>query len=187
MYHSESKRRSLYYQLIAMNLKKISLNVELTKSQLIVGIIIMLFASIGLYDSYYLTLEKMSGYIPPCHAGFSCATVLTSKWSAIGSIPISFFGMLFYVSALLISLVILVIPQRFKRQRIRKLSYSALFLLSLLSFIVSMFLVYVMGVELKAWCQYCLISAFSTTSIFALASYVKFIESKKALKLLNTQ
>src|SRR5215510_15631465 len=59
--------------------------------------VIAILAFIGMIDALYLSIKRNSGPIP-CHVTRGCTDVLTSKYSEVASIPLSWFGLVFYVT-----------------------------------------------------------------------------------------
>jgi uncharacterized membrane protein len=125
---------------------------------------IALLAFIGMVDALYLSMKRNAGPIP-CHITHGCTDVLTSKYSAVVGIPLSWFGLGFYVTVF--SLAVLKIfedpanPMSFPLKLIFYLSGTGL--------IVSALLVGVQAFLLKAFCEYCLLSAALVLSIFLLS------------------
>src|SRR5438132_8936854 len=58
--------------------------------------VIAILAFIGMVDALYLSIKRNAGPIP-CHVTRGCTDVLTSKFSEIGGIPLSWFGLGFYL------------------------------------------------------------------------------------------
>ena len=148
--------------------------------KVILSLLLVIFSLIGISDASYLTYEKYSGIIPPCTQGFQCETVLTSKYAQIGPVPLSVFGLLFYLVVFTLSILHFT-EFEFKTVKSFKntiLQYSSpidlLQLVTIAGFIFSIYLVFLMGVVIKAWCLYCLVSALSSTMLFFLTQlYVK--------------
>src|SRR4029078_11765829 len=59
-----------------------------------VGIAVLSF--IGMFDALYLSLKRNAGPIP-CHVTHGCSDVLSSQYSEVMGIPLSFFWLIFYV------------------------------------------------------------------------------------------
>jgi uncharacterized membrane protein len=125
---------------------------------------IALLAFIGMVDALYLSMKRNAGPIP-CHITHGCTDVLTSKYSAVAGIPLSWFGLGFYL--MVFSLAVMKIfedpanPMSFPLKLIFYLSGTGL--------IVSALLVGVQAFILKAFCEYCLLSAALVLSIFLLS------------------
>src|SRR5436853_3234497 len=62
-------------------------------------VLIALLAFVGMIDALYLSIKRNAGPIP-CHVTRGCTDVLTSKYSAIGPIPLSWIGLAFYITIL---------------------------------------------------------------------------------------
>src|ERR1700740_1019302 len=53
----------------------------------------------GMVDALYLSIKRNAGPIP-CHVTHGCTDVLTSRYSEIGGIPLSWIGLAFYITIL---------------------------------------------------------------------------------------
>src|SRR5205085_5030677 len=60
---------------------------------------IALLAFIGMVDALYLSIKRNAGPIP-CHITRGCTDVLTSKYSEVAGIPLSWIGLAFYLAIL---------------------------------------------------------------------------------------
>jgi uncharacterized membrane protein len=113
-------------------------------------------AFLGLIDSAYLGINSLQGFVVPCGVTGGCEEVLNSSYSHLLGLSISWFGFCFYglvaASALL---------SVFGFPRSLRVSMAA----SVLAFIVTLYLLYVQAFVLKAFCQYCLLSALLVTLI----------------------
>src|SRR5436190_22611122 len=56
---------------------------------------IALIAFLGLIDTFYISIKR-GGPPVACHVTKGCNDVLTSKYSTLAGIPISWFGLAFY-------------------------------------------------------------------------------------------
>lgn len=130
-------------------------------------------AVVGLSDATLLTKEHYSGLVLPCTVTHGCETVLTSKYAVVFGVPLALLGVIFYLTVLVSALYLLSNPNRRLKQFI--------LLLGTIGFISSLGLIYIQGAVLHAWCQYCLLSALTSTLIFAtsLALYVSKDKSKE--------
>src|ERR1700752_5188575 len=59
--------------------------------------LIAFLAFIGMVDALYLSIKRNAGPIP-CHITHGCTDVLTSKYSVLAGIPLSWFGLGFYLA-----------------------------------------------------------------------------------------
>src|ERR1035437_8681485 len=67
----------------------------------------LILAFFGFLDSAYLTISHYRNAIPPCTIN-GCEKVLTSSFSMIGPIPMALLGVIFYLSVMIICLLILI-------------------------------------------------------------------------------
>ncbi|OGH08810.1 MAG: hypothetical protein A2152_02955 [Candidatus Levybacteria bacterium RBG_16_35_6] len=109
-----------------------------------------ILAFLGIIDSIYLTLVRYANSSPICTVNEQCQMVLTSRFSAVGHIPLSLIGIFYYSSVFVISIYLI--------RRYNKDVLSFLFLITFCGLIVSMFLISVQALILGAFCQYCLFS-----------------------------
>ncbi len=126
-------------------------------------IAIVLLALIGFADATYLTIEHYSGVIPPCTVG-GCEQVLTSEYSIIWGIPLALGGAFYYLIILVGSLIYF--------ESKKELYIRTTLALTIIGFLMSLYLFYLQAIVIKAFCFYCLGSAATSTALFALTIYV---------------
>lgn len=114
-------------------------------------------ALLGFLDATYLTASHYSQGIVPCAIG-QCETVLSSKYSAIASVPISLPGAIYYLIIFLLGMSYL------DSQSEKSLRLAALFTWA--GFLTSLFLVYLQLFVINAICLYCMGSAITSTLLF---------------------
>ncbi len=126
-------------------------------------------AAIGISDVGYLIRTRKAAEQPVCLIGGQCAVVLTSKYNKLFGFHNDVAGLLFYIAAsLLTALLVLEIGSE------RLLVHLFALLLAGASFL-SLLLVYIQWRVLKAWCFWCLMSAFTVwTMTCILATYYFF-------------
>lgn len=126
--------------------------------------LMLLLAFLGFLDATYLTITHYKNVAVPCSVTQSCETVLTSTYATIAGVPIALIGTLYFL-CLLVFLLYLVD---------RKPQGYFVYLLHLtgVSFIISLFLVYLQGYVLQAYCQYCLLAEGINTLLFGMALLV---------------
>lgn len=118
-------------------------------------------ALIGFADSAYLTAEHFRGSIPPCSVVEGCEQVLTSSYAVIAGIPVALLGMLYY-AALLVGIIAYIDSRNPKVMSwIRWMTVGG--------FVMTLYFLFVQAFILKAFCQYCLLSAITSTALFVLA------------------
>ena len=126
--------------------------------------VIAILAFVGMVDALYLSIKRNAGPIP-CHVTRGCTDVLTSKYSEIASIPLSWFGVAFYV--VMFSLAVFKIFEDPKRP-VQWLT-GWIFYLAGAALVVSALLVGIQAFILNAFCEYCLLSAALVLTMFLLA------------------
>src|SRR5437773_6644452 len=122
---------------------------------------IAVLAFLGMVDTLYLSVKRGAGPIP-CTLTGGCNDVLTSRFSEIGGIPLSWIGLAFYLTVF--SSAIFEVsgaghPLRF------------VFWLALAGVCISVVLVGIQAFVIHAFCEYCLGSAVLVTSIFFLSAW----------------
>lgn len=118
---------------------------------------------VGLIDALLLTVEHYASFRLPCTATGGCEQVLTSKYATVFGIPTATFGVIFYGVVLALGV----------HWMIRKeVSLTLLRVWATIGFAASLGLTYIQGFVLHAWCQYCLLSALTTTAIFGLSFFM---------------
>lgn len=131
-------------------------------------LLLMVFLSvIGIADASFLTYEKFSGNIPTCGDGFDCGTVLNSQYASIGPIPLSLFGVGYYLTVLLLVISMYLEFPIAAMVRLPKVKTQWLLMAcTSFGFAFSLVLVGVMAFVIKAWCLFCLVSAATSTLLF---------------------
>lgn len=119
----------------------------------------------GLVDAVYLTIHHYTAEPVPCGEAFDCGAVLASAYAEIGGIPLAIFGAIAYFTAF--SLAILT---AFGNRNVWRLFGAQVVLMACFS----VWLIYVQAFILKAFCQFCLISAAVTFSLLTIALISKF-------------
>lgn len=131
-----------------MNLK----NSSKTKSNNTILIIALALSFLGFIDATYLTILHYKNAIPPCSIAQGCEIILTSKFASLANIPISLIGSVFYLTAIVLTLIFI--------QTKQKSTLKLLFIIISLGAVLSLGLILVQIFILKAICQYCLVSDF---------------------------
>ena len=112
-------------------------------------------SAIGISETVYLIRKRIAEEKPICPIGDDCVLVLTSKYNKIFIIPNDVLGLLFYIMVSFISafLVIGVGPLVF---------WDFIFKFSVaISALLSIALTYLQWRVIRAWCFWCLMSAFT--------------------------
>lgn len=123
--------------------------------------VIAALALVGVFVALYLTLYKVGAIGElSCTVG-SCTTVQSSKWATFIGLPVAAWGLGFYLSVFAVTLVGL-------QDRFVDSKPIALFLVASSGFgtAFSLWLTYLEAFVIKAWCQWCVVSAILVTCIF---------------------
>ena len=128
------------------------------------SVLIALLAFIGMVDALYLSIKRNAGPIP-CHVTRGCTDVLTSKYSEIAGVPLSWIGLAFYLT--IFSLAVFKILEDPEHPLVKPV--AGIFYLSGAALIVSALLVGIQAFILKAFCEYCLLSAALVLTMFLLS------------------
>lgn len=113
-----------------------------------------LLTLLGLADAIYLTIEHLTGQSVRCTITSGCDEVLSSSYASIKGIPLAAFGALAYFTAFSLATLIAFGYESLK---------TPLRLLVALMFLAALWLLYLQAFVLRAFCQYCLLSAGVTT------------------------
>ncbi|MBI4235383.1 vitamin K epoxide reductase family protein [Candidatus Peregrinibacteria bacterium] len=156
---------------------------KIKPNKIIWGIIALSF--VGLLDATYLTVSHYSGAQLSCSLTTGCNTVTTSIYSQIFGIPVALLGLIFYFTVLFLSLLYFDLQKpdapgipasgMAKGKAILKIIAP----LSGLAFLSSAYFMYVQFFVIKALCQYCILSALLSTTIFILSLVCLAAASRK--------
>ena len=133
--------------------------------------IIATLAGLGVLDTAYLTLVELGVFkeaVCPTAGPIDCQAVLESAYAKLFGIPLSLFGMLAYLGIMVCALVPLFLkgPERKSASNpIEHWTWLLIFAGSTAMVVFSGYLVYLMSVEIGAFCIYCLASAIFSVSL----------------------
>jgi uncharacterized membrane protein len=145
---------------------------NLIKNKLILYSLILSF--LGFVVATYLTIFHYKNVLPPCNLTGNCEKVLTSQFANIGPIPLALLGSLFYLTVMILCLLILT--------NYKKVLVDIFYAVSAFGFLVSIILVLIQINILHAFCQYCLLSEATSTGIMILC-YLHYKERKKRISI----
>ena len=128
-----------------------------------------LVALVGLGDAIYLTVYHYNGKQVQCTIVSGCEEVLNSSYSEIAGIPLAVFGALAYFTAFSLATL-----AAFDYRHLWKL-FS---LQALLMALFSGWLLYVQAYIIQHFCQYCLLSAAVSFTLFTLVIVSYFFPKK---------
>ena len=132
---------------------------------------------IGFLDATYLTAKHYLGTPLECSIFEGCEQVTTSQYATIFNIPVALGGAVYY----LFIFILLIAYLDTKRNWL----ISVIPPITIIGFIASVWFVYLQLFVIKAICIYCLISAFTSTTLFLLGLFVLKLQrsSKHIIKL----
>ncbi len=115
---------------------------------------------IGLIDASYLTYKHFYEPLATCHIGFlgDCGTVLRSEYSVMFGIPLAIWGIIQYAAIGYFAWLSFTSESAFYKR--------LLFFQTALGFIFSLYFVYIQVGIIGALCQYCLLSALTSTFLY---------------------
>lgn len=132
-------------------------------------ILAAIVALIGLADAIYLTVHHYTAEPVPCSLITGCEQVLTSSYAEIYGIPLAIFGAFAYLTAFILALV-----SAFGN----RIAWALFGLQVVIMTIFTGWLLYVQAYIIEAFCQFCLISAATTFTLFIIFIISKFTRSK---------
>lgn len=118
----------------------------------------MAIATLGFIDATYLAVEHYRGTVLNCTIIGDCQTVTSSQYALIAGVPVALLGSLYY--AAMIVLLVAYLDRR--RERV----LDAATWMTVLGFVASVYFVWVQAFVINLWCQYCLVSAATSTILF---------------------
>ncbi len=132
-------------------------------------ILAAIVALIGLADAIYLTIHHYTAEPVPCSIITGCEQVLTSSYAEIAGIPLAIFGAIAYLTAFVLASL-----SAFGNRLTWLLFGIQVVIMSLFT----VWLLYLQGVVIEAFCQFCLISAATTFTLLILFIISKFIRAR---------
>ncbi len=112
-------------------------------------------SAVGISETMYLIRKRIASEKPICPIGDNCALVLESKYNKIFLIPNDILGLLFYIMASFIGAFLVIRVQPL-------ILWDFIFKFSVaISALMSLRFTYLQWRVIKAWCFWCLMSAFT--------------------------
>ncbi len=166
------------------------------------SLLYIVLSMIGIADAGYITVNEylIPGREVVCGPGFDCSSVLDSPYAHIGPFPLAVLGLVFYSTVFILGVLnFLEVDVRpfFNRLanklKLNKLSpirfittHELLVFLTIFGALFSLYLLIVMGYILRAWCQFCLISAGTSMSLFLITIlYTTLVQNRSLFVLKN--
>ncbi|MDI6717949.1 MAG: vitamin K epoxide reductase family protein [Patescibacteria group bacterium] len=122
--------------------------------------LVLVLSLIGFIDALYLTVKKFLGSPLNCIVGEGCITAANSSYANIFGIPLSLFGVFFYLAVFFLSI-------RYLETRNPK-NFKIIFYLVSLGFVFALYLLAIQAFFVRAFCFYCLISAAVSLCLFVI-------------------
>ncbi|HZP01037.1 MAG TPA: thioredoxin domain-containing protein [Terriglobia bacterium] len=119
---------------------------------------------VGLFDSLYLLLVYTSPSHPMVCLGTGCDEVRASVYSHLWGIPLPVFGVLMYAT-----LALAIFAEPLWSAGLALWSRRLVAAIAGAGFLFSLYLTYLEGFVIHAWCAWCVVSAIVVTCIFLLA------------------
>ena len=150
-------------------------------------IIIAILSTIGLVDTGSITLKNWGLFNSLSCPGIKngCETVLNSPWGTLVensqfNIPLSLAGVITYGSILGFS-ILLLLNLVSPKEKLNKIIWWAIFLISCASSVFSILLLNIMFFKIKAYCFFCILSAILSISIFIISMIGAKFESREPM------
>lgn len=129
-----------------------------------IGVFLIILGFIGFLDASYLAASHYSGTSLACSVIEGCEEVTTSAYASVAGVPVASIGVLYYFAVTLLAFA-------FFRNR------SRAFILTLTAitgagFLATLWFVYIQLFILHAVCVYCMVSAVTSTLLFALSLFL---------------
>jgi uncharacterized membrane protein len=118
-------------------------------------------------DAMYLLVHHLTGSAMNCGLTHGCDIVAASPYSAPFGIPLAALGVLFYT--MIVLLVSIEYMEPLKKYFVYVHPRTLVLLQTSIGVCASLFFTYLQAYVIHAWCQYCLLSAFTTCVLFACA------------------
>lgn len=117
----------------------------------------------GFLDATYLTVKHLTNSVIPCSITHGCEIVTNSVYSEFFGLPVALFGALFYLTIFLGTFAAMESGSRMLLRLVARLTIAG--------FLFSLWFVFVQLVLLRAICQWCMLSAITSTLLFVLGYY----------------
>lgn len=122
----------------------------------------------GLADALYLTVHHYTARPVPCSILEGCEMVLTSQYATIAGVPLALFGAAAYLAAFLLASLTVFGSRKF---------WLLFGIQTILMAAFTAWLLYLQGMVIGAFCQFCLLSALVTFTLLIIALVSRFWRS----------
>jgi uncharacterized membrane protein len=124
-------------------------------SQILFGLSLL-----GIFVAGYILSTRIGGVPLVCVVGNTCDVVQNSPYASIFGVPISAYGLVFYITMAVLALRLSSAPRLIKW----------VFPLGIAGLLFSIYLTYIQKFLIGAFCFWCVVSALVAASIFVVAS-----------------
>lgn len=131
-----------------------------------------LVSAVGFTDALFLTLKHYEGLKIGCIGFNGCDKVTASAYATIGNIPVALFGLFYYLVILALAITYFVFKN--KKKALAGQIFDVMIRLTLVGFLASLWFVYLQLFVIQAICTYCMISALTSTTLFALGTFALY-------------
>ncbi len=131
---------------------------QLLRTHKFYAAIFLALGFVGFIDSSFLTAKHYLNSAAECTLLRGCEVVTTSKYATIIDVPVALLGAIYYL--LILVLAVLYIDTGKHKFLLWAANLTAL------GFVASLWFVYLQAFVLRAYCEYCLLSAASSTILF---------------------
>lgn len=115
-------------------------------------------AGVGFIDAAFLTIQHYNSFTLPCSITHGCELVTNSSYSLILGVPVALLGALYYIG------IMLAVYGSLEFAKPQWLKWIAI--ATTAGFLLSAWFVYLQLFVINAICQYCMLSALTSTSLF---------------------
>lgn len=121
-------------------------------------------SAVGFMDATYLAVKHFTHTVVPCSILHGCEVVTTSVYSTVLGIPVALMGSLYYLALI----ILLFVAVDTKNEKIFLIATRS----TALGLFASGWFVYVQAGILQAFCQWCMLSAITSITLFVLGYIV---------------
>ena len=125
---------------------------------------------LGFIDATYLTIKHYTKGEVACSITQGCDIVTSSIYSEVFGIPVALFGSLFYLTMVIAMIAYI---DRGHEKILRLASWF-----TIAGLLASIYFVSLQAFVLHAWCQYCIGSAITSTTLFVLGMIYLYHQRK---------
>ena len=134
---------------------------------------LILFSFLGILDTFYLAWAKFTSSELYCGVLSGCNKVAMSEYSSVFGIPLAYLGLFFYFFMFFLSNVLYMIIKN-ENGYLRKMLYKAIFSLTTISSLLSVYFLYIQVFKIKYVCIYCVFSALLSFLMFFVSLLIIF-------------